>query len=387
VAEVGDAEALAVLLDRGIYQTQDGYDGGLQAEGLAELAEAARQRGVRTAGDLTESLNGLLEGADEGLQGAVLRLAGVWGLEAFRDRIERVAASGTVSVELRVAAIEGMSALGGVMSRERLVELSETAGSAPVRNAAIVGLVTVDIEAAAARAAAVLAGDESGARVEALMPAFLQRTEGAGVLAEAMSGIPPTRDAARVAVRLMSGVGRQDAELAGVLLEAAELGGEPPRFSADELDGFMAEVRARGDARRGAAVFRRADVNCLACHAVGGEGGNSGPDLNAIGTGQPLDFIIGAVLEPDREVKEGYHAIEVTTRDGGRHQGYVVRSDGGELVMRDVLLDREVRIRRDRIEEEQTVGSLMPSGLVDHLTRAELRDLFRYLSGLGRPGS
>jgi len=51
-------------------------------------------------------------------------------------------------------------------------------------------------------------------------------------------------------------------------------------------------------------------LNCSACHAIGGKGGNIGPDLGALGTAQPVDFIIGAVLDPNREVKEGYTAFE-----------------------------------------------------------------------------
>ena len=74
-----------------------------------------------------------------------------------------------------------------------------------------------------------------------------------------------------------------------------------------------------------------------------------------------------------------------TTRDGDVHTGYRLRTDAKELVMRDVTLNKEVRLRRDQIAEQRDRGSLMPSGLVDHLTRAELRDLFRYLSELGKP--
>jgi hypothetical protein len=34
---------------------------------------------------------------------------------------------------------------------------------------------------------------------------------------------------------------------------------------------------------------------------VAGQGGNVGPNLDGIGSGQPLDFIIGAVLEPNKK--------------------------------------------------------------------------------------
>ena len=61
-------------------------------------------------------------------------------------------------------------------------------------------------------------------------------------------------------------------------------------------------------------------------------------------------------------------------------QGYV-----NDLIgQRDTARNEIVRLRRDTISQTVQKGSVMPPGLVDHLTRAELRDLFRYLSELGK---
>ena len=121
----------------------------------------------------------------------------------------------------------------------------------------------------------------------------------------------------------------------------------------------------------------------------GGIGGGvlavlSGPDLSALGTAQPVDFIIGAILEPQKEIKEGFTSISVVTREGDEYQGYQVRESADELVLRDVLQNRELRLRKDAIKERANRGSVMPSGLVDTLSRTDLRDLVRYLSDLGR---
>lgn len=55
-----------------------------------------------------------------------------------------------------------------------------------------------------------------------------------------------------------------------------------------------------------------------------------------------------------------------------------------ELVLKDVLQAREVRLRLDGIKEEKQDGSVMPTGLADTLTRAEFRHLVCFLSELGR---
>jgi putative heme-binding domain-containing protein len=285
--------------------------------------------------------------------------------------------------ELRSAGATALAAIGGTNATKKLDELAGPTRNSGERVAAAVGFSSLDLKRAAEIAGDVLAKDTEGVSVPHLLPAFLNRKGGASLLAEAMQKQSPSRDAARAALRFMGSVGREDKALLAALNAAAGMAGEPLKATPEFIRLLVAEVRERGDAARGREVFRRADLNCLACHSVGAEGGTTGPDLNAIGSGQPLEFIIGAVLEPNREVKENYESIEVTMKDGETYTGYRVRSDGAELAMRDVTRNQVVRLRRDQIASQVERGSLMPSGLVNHLTRAELRDLFRYLSELG----
>jgi putative heme-binding domain-containing protein len=125
-------------------------------------------------------------------------------------------------------------------------------------------------------------------------------------------------------------------------------------------------------------------MSCGTCHAVNGQGGRLGPDLGNLGTAQTVEFITGAVLMPNREVKEGYVAHEIRTKSGERYQGYIVSEDARELVIRDVAQDKPVRLRLNSIAKRVQRGSPMPPGLTDTLTRAELRDLIGYLSSLGK---
>jgi putative heme-binding domain-containing protein len=125
-------------------------------------------------------------------------------------------------------------------------------------------------------------------------------------------------------------------------------------------------------------------MSCATCHAVSGQGGRIGPDLGSLGTAQTVEFIIGAVLMPNREVKEGYVAHLFATKAGERYQGYIVREDKTELVFHDIAQDKQVRLRADTIARRKQVGSAMPAGLTDTLTRAELRDLVAYLASLGQ---
>ena len=154
-----------------------------------------------------------------------------------------------------------------------------------------------------------------------------------------------------------------------------------PEFVAE----LVKEVRASGDARHGAEVFRRAELACTACHSLEDKGGKVGPPLDAIGSGQPLDFIIGAVLEPQREIKESYEAVELSAKDGRKLTGYIVARDATGVTLREPATGAETKLAPADVAAEKQIGSFMPAGLVDALPRADLRDLFRYLSELGKP--
>ena len=183
----------------------------------------------------------------------------------------------------------------------------------------------------------------------------------------------------------MSATGRRDEQLARVLENAAGLTSTPHQMTPQELRAFISEVGTAGDPEQGRAIFERPELGCTACHSIQGHGGQLGPDLSALGTAQPVDFILGAILNPNQEVKEGYLSIAVTTKDGSEFQGYQIRQTNDELVLRDTLQNRELRLPLSQIAAKRQNGSIMPNGLVDTLSREELRDLVRYLSEQGKP--
>jgi putative heme-binding domain-containing protein len=383
LADVGDANDLAFLLRTNTFTRASGYDAKLHARVLAKLVESARVRQVRPSGDIAQSLVAL--NANRDLEMFSLQLMAHWKVEPLRHRALFVAFGTPQDDELRNAGALALAALPGEETRKSFDNLASTNRSAGEQLAAVVGFAQFDSARAAEIGARLFSGELSEAHIKMLLGALLQRRDGSTALARALETQKPQRDTARLALRHLQATGRQDKELVTALTGAAALGGEPLRATPDFVKQLMTEAREQGDARRGRDIFRRADLNCTTCHAVGGQGGNIGPALDTIGSGQPLDFIIGAVLEPNKEVKESYEAIEVTTKSGDTYQGYRVRADDRELALRDVALNKEVRLRRDQIAEQRDRGSLMPLGLVDHLTRQELRDLFRYLSGLGKP--
>jgi putative heme-binding domain-containing protein len=381
LAGVGGPNELSLVLERGTGKAAPAR----QARLLAALEESARQRGVRPAGSLN-GLLALLKSEDERVQAGALRLAGLYKLEAARPTLAELARESKARIELRQAAFEGLASLGGRESRDLLDELAGKGENEEVRRLALLALAPVDLAGAARRARAVLAESRTGAEATEVFEVFLQRKGGADLLAKALEGQSLPADVAKVGVRTVRTSGREAGGLTETLIKAGKLTFGVRVLSEKELKETVADVARLGDPARGERVFRRSDQLCLRCHAIGGAGGQVGPDLSSIGASAPVDYLIESLLQPSKAIKEGYHALLVTTGRGQQYTGIKVRETPTALILR-TDQDKEVAIPKKDIEEQTpSKVSLMPEGLTDTLTRQELLDLVRFLAELGRIG-
>jgi putative heme-binding domain-containing protein len=377
LADVGDANDLATIVNLS--------DAGLKARLLPAVAEAAELRGVKPPGDLARTVSELLATSDPNLRARSLDVAAAWRLREINDTAAALARDPREPEAVRKAAAAALPGLSGSAARDALSQLAGPDQPAGVRASAIAALAGLDLPAAAGQAAELLAGAAPDEAVEELIRALLKRADSAPALVNSLSARPPAADAAKIALRVMSAIGQRDEALAALCEQAAGLNREGQPLTEAEIAALAAEVGSQGNAARGAQIFQRAEMSCGTCHAVNGKGGRLGPDLGNLGTAQTTEFIIGALLYPNREVKEGYVAHEVTTARGDRYQAYVVRDDARELVIHDIAQDKQVRLRKDAVKGVVQRGSVMPPGLTATLTRAELRDLVRYLGSLGDP--
>jgi putative heme-binding domain-containing protein len=378
LAGVGGPEELGLLLERAAAAKTPQAR---RARLLESLEEAARQRGLRPASDLARILP-LVQAGDP----VAARLAGFWRLEGARPNLLSLARTSDKATNLRLAAIEGLAALGGKDSRDALEGLAKTGTATEVRKAALAALTGLDLPAAAGRAVELLAEVKEAERTADVFEAFLQRKNGAAALAKAVKGKELPADVAKVGVRTVRTSGRSDGGLLDALVKAGRLTFGVRRLSPAELKAMAVDVAKHGDPGRGERVFRRADQLCLRCHAIGGAGGQVGPDLSSIGASAPVDYLIESLLEPSKAIKENYHAMLVSTTRGKQYTGIKVRQTERALILR-TDQDKEVVIPLNDIEEQTpSKTSLMPDGLTDTLTRGELLDLVRFLSELGRVG-
>ncbi|HZZ73064.1 MAG TPA: PVC-type heme-binding CxxCH protein [Pirellulales bacterium] len=351
---------------------------------LNALAQAARERKVFPAGDRVQ-LEGLLSDSDEAVQRAGIPLVGLWKVEPLRSRLVDWASKSDTSEALRSAAFAGLATLGGGESVSVLSAASEAKFSPAMRRAAVAALAELDLGAAASRAVTVLRETPADDGTVELVTAFLSRKGAPAALAAALQDQKLPADVARLGVRAVRTAAREEPVLLAALNRAGELKPGPRLLNAEELKQLYAEVAAHGNPARGELIFRRANILCMKCHSIGGAGGQVGPDLMSIGASTQVDYLVESILEPNKKIKEGFHAATVLTNDGRVITGIKLRQTDKDLLLRDAE-DHEVAIPLESIEAQKDAGSLMPAGLADNLTQAELADLVRFLTELGRIG-
>jgi len=184
---------------------------------------------------------------------------------------------------------------------------------------------------------------------------------------------------------------RDVVELLGELLKTVDATGTPaavpqPRklvkewVTADLLPHVTEENLENRDLQRGCAIFRKA--RCHTCHRIGSSGGTLGPNLTAVGGRfRPRD-VLEAIIEPNKVVADSYRTTLFLMNDGRQIAGQIVDLGRGQYTVRTDPLQPFARVRLNESDIEKTRPSkvsLMPSGLVNHLTRNEILDLMAYL--------
>lgn len=372
IAKVGSPEELARLFD--LAKSDDS----LRPAIFTALIEAAELRKMVPATGTAEIL-GFLTSDDPALFAESAKLGALWKVDGLREKLFEIFEAPSTSPALKSSAAEALAILGG----PEVISFFEKLASSEV--IAVKQLATLDPAKAARAAVSLLAGDD-GSDTLGLFGIFLRNPAASTALAKALDEkiLPPK--VASTGLQRAGTSGNPPADLIAALQKAGDLKPMHQILTADEMAKMVTRVQNDGDPHRGEAIYRRRELQCAACHAIGGVGSPIGPDLISIGSSAPVDYLVTSLLNPNDKIKEGYHTTMVTLKNGDVHAGGLIEEGDRDLTLRDYAGESIRLAKSDIATTAISPVSLMPPGLTAGLREDEFVDLIRFLSELGKEG-
>ena len=152
-----------------------------------------------------------------------------------------------------------------------------------------------------------------------------------------------------------------------------------------KLDDHLRDYRealAGGSEVKGKEIFfGRSEVSCRRCHKIDGNGGEVGPDLSRIGLDKTREYLLEALVDPNKQIAKGFETAILQMDDGKVHAG-IIKSDDGQRIQLQKPEGAIVVLEKSAIEDRAVGKSGMPEDLVKKMTKSDVRDLVEYLSTL-----
>ncbi len=336
--------------------------------------------GVRKSNDKLEALaNSLLEDDDPGIRLALIKTIDTARLTKLAvplakllDKAERPAAE-------REAILKALRSLNDATVAPAVQAiLTKKDQPTEMRLQALRTLVSLDAKTAREPAKALLDENDVALQGEAVITLGAQ-ADGARLVGERFVAKKLPRELLpQVSEALRKHAGK-DPELGKLLTEVMK-GGLLLSLDKTEVERLQNLVRTKGNAQRGRELYLNAKLlACINCHRMEGVGGNVGPDLTRLWDTATIEKIMESIIDPSKEIKEGYDTWVATTKKGQVFTGLRVSQNADEVVIREASA-REVRIPMKEIDElTKSKTSLMPDNVVSQLSFDQFVDLIAFL--------
>ncbi|QDU79314.1 hypothetical protein Pla110_10220 [Polystyrenella longa] len=341
---------------------------------------------------MNELATRLLTNKNEEVRNRVITSIGDTDLKSLSPQIMEILLDTSKSFEERTTVLEalaklrsyslhprGRTAPGVELVLDELTSIAESDPDLQIQLAALELLAEVDYEKAVPTAEKLLQDEDLVKQVTAVR-VLGRRSETARRLAkqflagEIDRGLLP-----QIAEALERHQRRDQSGEIKPLLEEVFKGGLLVDLTPEEIQKMENLVKTTGDPANGKALFLEKRTQCINCHQIEGVGFQVGPDLTKIWETHTVGKIMESILDPSREVKEGYATWNVITEDGLVYSGLKVKEDAQALVLRDSS-GKEIRVPTDEIDEKfESKKSLMPEGVISQLSYQELIDLVAFL--------
>ncbi len=277
----------------------------------------------------------------------------------------------------RTAAVKALRVLGDKRAVAPIQALLTGQHPATVKAEALRSLAALDINAARATAEKLLDQPDATLLNEAVI--VLAATKpGAKLIAERFIAKKLPRDFFPQVTEALKKFG-DDPVL--VKLQAEVLrGGLLLSLEPGQIDKIRKLVADKGDPKKGRDLYLNTKVlACATCHRLEGVGGSVGPDLTRVWDTMTVEKILESIVEPSKEIKEGYQTYRLTTIDDQVHTGLKIKEDTKEVLLRDAN-GRDIRVAKGDIGSlAPSKVSLMPDNVVSQLSYEQFIDLLAFL--------
>jgi putative membrane-bound dehydrogenase-like protein len=326
-----------------------------------------------------------IEDANAAVRADAVRTAAIWQLEPHDRALAKVADSQNESIDVRLIALQAtisrrpnltpsafhmlVSQLAQDVSPLRRLAAAEILGKASLTDAQLRLLLPA------------VSGD-SLIGPDVLLPAV---TQSAGkdssvtvldFLADSIGrGWRPTETHLREIIKTLPAV---DEEKTEELVTALRRHRAHEASTLRDLEALL----SGGDAQRGRAVFFDQKAACAACHRIGSDGGDVGPDLTKIGSVRAGQDLLESIAFPSASFAQGYQSYRVTTTDGRSVVGVIEEKSERFVFLREQSGARRRLMLSDVESMDRLPTSLMPEGLSNVMSRDQLRDLLAFLETL-----
>ena len=332
--------------------------------------------------EASEALAGVLKGLTEGESNRV-RFAAVRAAAALKpsgagEALAKLVGDANRPADVRAEALKAIDQIG---DRDRLADEVSVAlkdKAAPLRVEGLRLLAKLDPSKAIPMLGGVL--EQGGVREKQGALAVLGGMPDGGaddLLAAWLDKLPAGKVPAEVELDLLDAARRRGSAEVSRRLGAVE----EKRPQGDPLATYR-ESLVGGDATRGRKIlFEKAEVSCLRCHKVKGEGGEVGPDLTGVGTRQDRQYLLESIVAPNNKIAKGFETLILATNDGQVVSG-ILKEDTGDSLKLITAEGKPLTVAKAAVEEQKRGASAMPDDLLKHLSKSDVRDLVEYLSGL-----
>lgn len=139
---------------------------------------------------------------------------------------------------------------------------------------------------------------------------------------------------------------------------------------------YQKALELKPNVAQGKKIFTK---TCSVCHRLEKIGFETGPDLVAVLPGKSPEYLLTAILDPNREVDPRYLDYIVTTKAGKIINGRIMAETATSITLRRDKNAEDVILRSQIDVIQSTARSLMPEGLEKQLSPQDIADVIGYL--------